>query len=79
MAQGQWVRGIVDEVQRHPLTGALTLVEHKTRARPAVPSAAQQGTAQLQAMLYRALLEGLQHMKPAEVGSTLVHYGRLCT
>ena len=61
------MHGVVDEVQRDRDTGILTLIEHKTRRRPSLPSAPQQQQARLQASLYRSLLEGLQHMRPAEV------------
>ena len=61
------MHGVVDEVQRDRDTGLLTVIEHKTRARPSLPSVPQQRTARLQASMYRSLLEGLQHMSPAEV------------
>ena len=60
--QGQWVHGIVDEVQWDRDTGLVTIIEHKTRGRPSLPSKAQQATAHLQASIYRALLEGLQSL-----------------
>ena len=68
--QGQWVHGVVDEVQRDRDTGILTLIEHKTRKRPSLPSAPQQTTARLQASIYRSLLEDLQFMTPAQVSTT---------
>lgn len=68
-AQGQWVHGVIDEVQRDRDTGILTLIEHKTRKRPSLPSAPQQTTGRLQASIYRSLLEDLQYMTPAEVSA----------
>jgi len=70
--QGQWVHGIVDEVQWDRDTGLVTIIEHKTRGRPSLPSAAQQATAHLQASIYRALLEGLRTLNVAEVGCNAV-------
>ena len=65
--QGKWFRGIVDELRRDSDGGAVSVVEHKTRRRPATPGALQQDTARLQLMLYRALLAGLRNMPAAQV------------
>ena len=72
--QGKWFRGIVDELQRDPGSGAVSFVEHKTRHRPSTPGQLQQDTARLQLMLYRALLAGLRNMPSSEVRLYFVRF-----
>ncbi len=45
--QGQWVRGIIDQLELDD-TGRIRVVEHKTRRKPSLPMFAQQQTAKLQ-------------------------------
>ncbi|DBA95793.1 TPA: hypothetical protein ACH3X1_001343 [Trebouxia sp. C0004] len=45
--QGQWVRGIIDQLELHD-NGRIRVVEHKTRRKPSLPMLAQQQTAKLQ-------------------------------
>ncbi len=45
--QGQWVRGIIDQLELDD-TGQIRVVEHKTRRKPSLPMFAQQQTAKLQ-------------------------------
>lgn len=54
--QGQWVRGIIDQLELDD-NGHIRVVEHKTRRKPSLPMLAQQQTARLQVMTYKLLLE----------------------
>ncbi|DBA95792.1 hypothetical protein WJX77_004893 [Trebouxia sp. C0004] len=54
--QGQWVRGIIDQLELHD-NGRIRVVEHKTRRKPSLPMLAQQQTAKLQVMTYKLLLD----------------------
>ena len=48
--QGQWVRGIIDQLELDEM-GQIRVVEHKTRRKPSLPMLAQQQTAKLQVFL----------------------------
>ena len=45
--QGQWIRGIIDQLELDE-SGGITVVENKTRRKPSLPMLAQQETAKLQ-------------------------------
>lgn len=47
MVQGQWIRGIIDEMELDE-RGRIRVAEHKTRKPPTLPRAAQQRSANLQ-------------------------------
>jgi hypothetical protein len=46
--QGEWVKGVIDQLETDEATGQVRVVEHKTRRNGHLPSAAQQETARLQ-------------------------------
>ena len=51
--QGQWVRGIIDQLELDE-SGRIRVVENKTRRRPSLPMLAQQQTAKLQVCIMAA-------------------------
>ena len=54
--QGCLVRGIIDQVAMDD-SGAITILEHKTRRTSSLPKDAQRRTARLQLLMYRFLFK----------------------
>lgn len=58
-ASKMYVRGVIDQLELNE-SGGLTVVEHKTRKHPSLPSQAQQRGTAIQVMLYCWLLDHLE-------------------